>query len=129
MQASGSSMKVGLAEKVKSMRTTAFFTPRKDQEMRETSATRNYSIIDARDTSAIHFFNTSKIKQPRYLSKEDLKRVESSMDEANYQRRAQPITKGYVEFHQRRSRRPNNNSKGFETVLYAYTHERQFSNY
>lgn len=129
MRASASSDKAALADKVKSVRTTAFFTHRKDHELRETNATRNYSIVDPRDTSAVHFFNASKIKQPRYLSREDLQRVESSMDEANYQRRNQPLTKGYVEFAQRRSRRPNNNSKGFETLLYAYSHERQFSNY
>lgn len=44
------------------------------------------------------------------------------MDEVNYQRRAQPLTKGYVEFDQRRPRAPNSNSKGFETLLYSYTH-------
>jgi hypothetical protein len=121
-----SSLKEGMQDKLKSMRTTSYFTPRKDQELRETNASHNYSILDARETSSVGFFNASKIKQPRYLSKEDLKRVEASMDEQNYQRRAQPRTKGYVEFHQRRTRRPNNNSKGFETVLYAYNHERQF---
>lgn len=129
MRATSYSGKAALAEKVKSMRTTAYFSHRKDHEMRETSASHNYSIIAPQGTSAVHFFNASKIQRPRYLSKEDLTRVESSMDAANYQRRAQPITKGYVEFHQKRPRAPNNNSKGFETLLYAYTHERQFDNY
>ena len=43
-----------------------------DISMRDTRHSRNYSIISPRETSSIGFFKNTKIKEPRYLSKEDL---------------------------------------------------------
>lgn len=40
-----------------------------------------------------------------------------------------PSPNGYITFPKRRPRHPNFNSKGFESVQYAYTDERQFNNY
>lgn len=77
MRASASSLKEAMQDKVRSMRSTSFFTNKEHQEaeMRETKTTRNYSIINARDTSSVGFFNSTKIKKPRYISKEDLKQA------------------------------------------------------
>jgi hypothetical protein len=55
---------------------TNFKSKETDGSVRETKATRNYSIVSPRDTSSVGFYAESKIKKPRYLSKEELNHVE-----------------------------------------------------
>ena len=54
---------------------TNFKSKETDGSTKETKATRNYSIVSPRDTSPVGFYTESKIRKPRYLSKEDLNRV------------------------------------------------------
>jgi hypothetical protein len=57
-------------------------TLKKNTSMTSTAAdfNKNYSIINPRSTSPSGFFNQTKIKAPLYLSKNDLKDVESVHD-------------------------------------------------
>jgi len=64
-----------------SMHISTNFKPKEtDGSMKETKTTRNYSIVSPRDTSSIGFYAQSKIKKPRYISKEDLNRAEGELD-------------------------------------------------
>jgi hypothetical protein len=74
MRASCSSLKEAIQDKVKSMRSTSYIT-QKENHFKETKTTRNYSIIDRRETSSVGFFNPSKIVKPRYIAREDLNKV------------------------------------------------------
>lgn len=97
MRASASSLKELLKDKVRTMRSTSYMSAPKEHKelehshhhnhthtslkenasMRETKASggKNYSIISPRDTSPVGFFNSTKIHEPKYLSKEDLTKL------------------------------------------------------
>lgn len=132
MRASITSMQELMKEKVRSNRTTSYFSI-KDKNgsiiSRETKASKNYSIVEPQQTSQIGFYVKSKIKRPRYLSKQDLNKLQSEKDEEQYKKRIRPCPHGYVEFFKRRARNPNKNSKGFQTILYSNKDEKQFNNF
>jgi hypothetical protein len=116
MKASATSMRETLRDKVKAMHSTTYSSTKErnvDPNFKEAKHCRNYSILSQRETSSVGFFAQSKIKHPRYLSKEDLNVAEGQLDEKHYQQKLKPCPNGYIEFSKRRARNPNSNSKGF----------------
>jgi hypothetical protein len=118
-------MREGFKEQVKFGRSSSNLNGRgrsEDNSHRETRHSRNYSIVSPRETSSVNFFANSKIKDPRYLSREVLNDGEGRIEDQHYQKYLKPEHNGYIQFHKRRARHPNYNSKGFERVLCPYEH-------
>jgi hypothetical protein len=61
-------MKSFIKDKVKMTKSKSFLSTSGD-------FSKNYSILDPRNTSPSGFFSQSKIKAPRYLSKSDLNKI------------------------------------------------------
>lgn len=66
-----SSMREGIKDHVKLMHSTSYSSQKEKGEHsgKESKQTRNYSIINPRETSPVGFYAKSKISKPRYLSK------------------------------------------------------------
>ena len=129
MRASATSLRETMKDKVKVMRSTSFASSKGKDERETKLSSRNYSILGARETSPVGFYQTSKITKPHYLSKEELNRVESGLEDGHYQAKMVPCPEGYIKFPQRKGRKPNTNHKGMTEIQYAYKHEKQFNNF
>jgi hypothetical protein len=110
MNASTTSITEHIKDKVKFGKSSSFLST-KEHSFSHTQ--RNYSIISPRDTSPVAFFQKTKIENPRYISSEDLKKVEQQLDEHQYQKRMKPCPRGYHDFQKKKARKANFNSKGF----------------
>ena len=79
-----------------------------------------------RRTSAVGFFSKSKIKDNLYLTKQEIMNGEEELEK---NRNTEVCPKGYIEFYKKKSRPLNRNVKDFTPYIYAYKHEKQFSNF
>ena len=129
MRASATSLRESMGDKVRLFRSTSYVSSCGKEERETKLSSRNYSILGARETSPVGFYQTSKISKPRYLSKEDLNRIESGLEDGHYQAKMIPCPEGYIRFGQRRARKPNSNHKGHTKIEYAYKDEKQFDNF